>query len=244
MSKPDATLPISSPRAAFWLGAREAARVPMAVMAASFLGFGTLIRDLDWSVWLGVYSTISTWALPGQIAMAEMAARGAPLASMVLAVAFINARLMPMVASLLPQVRRPGMSLVVQYAAAMIIAATTWAGVMRRLPDLRTEVRFAYLTGYGGALYAMSPFATAAGYFLADHVAREVAMGLVFLNPLYFMLLFLAGPGNTGRWLALGFGAALGPMLYTILPDWSLVLTGLLGGTAAWLIGRRRARHG
>ena len=228
----------STPPAAFWGGAREAARVPMMVMGASFVGFGSMIHDLDWSVWHALFSTLSTWALPGQIAMAEMAYTGAPLMAVVLAVGFINARLLPLAVSLLPHVRRPGVAAWTYYAVAMLIAATSWVGTMRRLPDLSQDQRLHYLTGYGLALYLSCPFATVIGYYLAGQVPIPITLALVFLNPLYFMLLFLFDLHNAAKVLSLVFGAVLGPVLYQIAPDWSLIATGLVGGTAAWWIGR------
>ena len=181
----------------------------MMIMGASFVGFGSMMHDMNWSVWEALYSTFSTWALPGQIAMAEMAATGAPLMAIVLTVAFINARLLPMVASLLPQVRRPGIPTWAYYASAMLIAATF------------------------------------AGYMLAGHVPAPVTMALVYLNPLYFMVLFLVDLRSRTKILAIIFGAVLGPVTFLFAPDWSLVITGLIGGTAAWLLGRNAPpRHG
>lgn len=227
-----------TPRAAFWGGAREAAGVPMMVMGASFVGFGSMIHDLDWSVWHALFSTLSTWALPGQIAMAEMAYTGAPLTALVLAVGFINARLLPLVVSLLPHVRRADVATWKYYAVAMLIAATSWVGTMRRLPDLRQDQRLHYLTGYGLALYLNMPLATVIGFYIAGQVPLPITLALVFLNPLYFLLLFLFDLRNAAKVLSLAFGAVLGPLLYQVAPDWSLIVTGLVGGTAAWWVGR------
>lgn len=229
-----------SPRAAFWGGVREAAGVPMLVMGASFIGFGSMLRDIDWTVWQALLSTLSTWALPGQIAMAEMAYSGAPLTALVLAVGFINARLMPLAASLLPHIRQPGVKAWRYYAVSMLIAATSWVGTMRRLPDLAADQRLSYLSGYGLLLYTMSPMATLLGYQIAGHVPAPITLALVFLNPLYFMLLFLFDLNNPSKVLSLAFGVVLGPALYTVLPNWSLILTGLIGGTLAWALGRSR----
>lgn len=238
----NAPLPASSafatPQAAFWGGVREALGVPMLVMGASFLGFGSMIRDVDWSVWHALYSTLSTWALPGQIAMAEMAYSGAPLISIILAVGFINARLLPLVASLLPHVRRDNVSLWKYYAISMLIAATSWVGTMQRLASLSQDQRLHYLTGYGLLLYTGSPLFTVAGYLIAGQVPQPVTLALVFLNPLYFMLLFLFDLHQPQKVLSLLFGAILGPALFLIAPNWSLVFTGLIGGTAAWWLGR------
>ena len=227
-----------STRAAFWGGVREAASVPMLIMGASFVGFGSMMHAMNWSALQAFYSTLSTWALPGQIAMAEMAASGAPLMAIVLAVAFINARLLPMVASLLPQVRHPGIPKWGYYAAAMVIAATSWVGTMRRLPDLLPEQRFPFMVGYGLLLYCGSPLFTLLGYGLAGRVPEPVTLALIYLNPLYFMVLFLVDLRSRTKVLAIVLGTALGPLTFLLAPDWSLVATGLIGGTLAWAIGQ------
>jgi len=225
-------------RQAFWGGIREAAGVPMLIMGASFIGFGSMIKDIDWSIGHALLSTITTWALPGQIAMAEMAKSGAPLVAIVVAVGFINARLMPMVATLLPRVRRPGVPNAAYYAVAMLIAATSWIGTLRRLPELHQAQRLPFLCGYGLLLYCGSPLFTTLGYWVSGSVPLPITMGLVFLNPLYFMLLFIQDLTDPSRILALIFGAILGPMTFLIIPDWSLVFTGLIAGTGAWVFGR------
>lgn len=246
---PTSSPAFATPRAAFWGGVREAFGVPMAVMGASFIGFGSMIRDVDWSVWHALYSTLSTWALPGQIAMAEMAYTGAPLMAIVFAVGFINARLLPLVASLLPHVRRSNVGVWKYYAVSMLIAATSWVGTMKRLPDLAQDQRLHYLSGYGLLLYCGSPIATVIGFYLAGQVPLPVTYALVFLNPLYFTLLFLFDLHHPSKVLSLIIGAALGPALYLIIPDWSLIATGLIGGTLAWALGRspvfkKRRGHG
>jgi predicted branched-subunit amino acid permease len=226
-------------KSAFWGGVREAAGVPMLIMGGSFLGFGSMIKDIHWSVWHALYSTLTTWALPGQIAMAELAHSGAPMVAIVLAVALINARLFPMSATLLPHVRRPGIPGWVYYAVAMIIAATSWIGTLRRLPELLPDQKLPFLLGFGLLLYCGSPLFTVAGYLLAGQVPLPITLTLVFVNPLYFTLLFLKDLKDPGRFMALVFGALLGPMLFLLTPDWALVITGLVGGTLAWFIDQR-----
>jgi len=224
-------------KSAFWGGVREAAGVPMLIMGASFLGFGSMIKDINWSIWLALYSTLSTWALPGQIAMAEMASSGAPLLAIVLAVGLINARLLPMVAALLPQVRNSGTPKWVYYAVAMIIAATSWVGTMRRLPDLRQDQKLPFLAGFGLLLYCGSPFFAATGYMLSGSVPTPITLAFIFLNPLYFVLLFLMDLEDPGRIFALILGAIIGPLTFMLTPDWTLIITGLVGGTLAWALG-------
>ena len=76
----------TTPRAALVLGLRESIGLPVAVLAASFLGFGSLVAKTDLPLWLGLASTLTGWALPGQVALVEMAAVGSSVLVIALAV--------------------------------------------------------------------------------------------------------------------------------------------------------------
>jgi predicted branched-subunit amino acid permease len=61
-----------------------------------------------------------------------------------------------------------------------------------------------------------------------------VTLGLVFLNPIYFMLVFVADARHRARILALVVGAVTGPPLHLVSPDWGLLATGVLAGSLAF----------
>ena len=239
MARPLPPVSCNTEREAMWLGVREASRVPALIMSASFVGFGSLVHDAGWTLGQGIATTVSTWALPGQIMLIEMFSAGAPLLAIAVSVGMINARLFPMVVSLLPMVRKPGISGWIYFVLANVIAVTTWMGVMLRIPYLKPEHRFSYLVGFGCLLWFISPFFTAIGFFASDTLPRPISIGLVFLNPLYFTLLFLVDLKKPSKLIALLLGAVLGPLLFTISSDWSLLLTGIIGGTAAYFLGQR-----
>lgn len=235
----------NSDREAVLLGLREAAGVPAMVMSASFVGFGSMVHDAGWTLVQGIVNTLLTWALPGQIAVVEMFNAGAPLLAITISVGLINARLFPMVVSLLPVVRRPGVPRWAYYLVAQIIAVTSWMGVMSRVPDLAQERRFPYLVGYGSLLFTLSPIFMTIGFLAAGWVPRPISIGLVFLNPLYFALLFLLDIRKPSKIIALGLGAVMGPLFFLAVADWSLLLTGLIGGTIAYMAGAKmERRHG
>lgn len=236
-----ATAPFSSPRAAFWGAAREAFGAPALVLGASFVGFGSLVRVSGLSAGMGLFSTVTSWALPGQIALVELYAAGVSLASLAAAVALTNVRLMPMVAALMPQLARPGLPRWKLYAAAHLVAVTGWVAAMRRCPSLPPDQRLSYLMGFSGTLWVTTMVCTLAGFGLADSVPPYVTLGLVFLNPIYFMLVLSADLKNRRRMLALILGAAGGPVFHLLTPEWGLLLTGLVAGTLAYAAGRERS---
>jgi predicted branched-subunit amino acid permease len=227
-----------SPARAALGGVRDAFGTPLLVLGASYVGFGSLVRASGLSLPQGLVSTAAGWALPGQIIVAEMYAVGASLLVIMLAVGLTNARLLPMVMALLPQIQHPRMPRWVNFYAAHLIAITSWVHAMRRCPTLPEIERMPYLLGIGTTLWASMLPCTAAGYLLVQGLPPSMALGLVFLNPLYFMLVLIADLRSRARLLAIVFGGVAGPLLHLLDPDWGLLATGLLAGTAAFLAAR------
>lgn len=229
-----------SPAKAALRGLREGFGVPMCVLAASFLGFGALVRESGMALWQGLFSTASAWALPGQVALVELHAVGAPLLAIVVAVGLSNARLLPMVITLMPYLADQNRPRWQYYVAANWVAVTGWAAALRACPGMVAEERLPYFMGYSMVLWPASLAGTAIGFALAGAVPVAVSLGLVFLNPIYFMLVFAADVSSPPRVAALVLGAILGPLLFLVTPDWSLLLTGVIAGTVAFLALHRR----
>lgn len=218
------------------------------MLGASYVGFGAFVHQSGLSFFQGVASSITGWALPGQIALIEIFAAGGSLLAAAIAVGLANARLMPMVVTLLPILRegetaaKPGL---IHYLSAHFIALTGWAVAMQRCPDMAPGQRLPFFLGFTLVIWSATLFCTALGFFLVDLLPPTVTLGLVFLNPLYFMLLFTVDIVRRDRRWALLIGIVLGPLMHMISPEWGLLVTGLGGGTLAFLINqydRRRDR--
>jgi predicted branched-subunit amino acid permease len=232
-----------SDRQAMALGARGAFGLPLLVLASSFLGFGALVKETGLALWHGLISTATTWALPGQIAMIELYALGAPLLVILLAVTLTSVRLLPMTLALLPILRSPGRPRWQYYYVAHFIAVTGWSVAMRECPKMPREARLPYFAGFTAVFCTVCMVTTSAGFFLAGMVPLFVTLGLVFLNPIYFMLVFAADVRHPPRVFALFFGALMGPPLHIISADWGLLATGLIAGSAGLGLAQIRERH-
>jgi len=224
----------ASPREAALAGLCDSVGVPMLVLGSSYLGFGSLVHGAGLDVWLGLFSTFTGWALPGQIVVIELYSLGGAIFVVAAAVAMTNARLLPMTVALMPYLRAPGTPRWRYYAASHFIAVTAWAAAMRVCPRLPANQRLPYFAGFGMALWSMCLATTAIGFYLAGGLPGVVTLGLVFLNPIYFMLVFVADAKHRGRILALAIGALLGPPLHLVSADWGLLITGVLAGSLAF----------
>ncbi len=228
-----------SPLAAARAGMREALGVPIVVLSASFLGFGALVHQAGLTVWHGLFSTATGWALPGQVAFLELYGVGASLLAIAIVVALVNVRLLPMTIALMPVLRASRWPRWSYYLAAHWIAVTAWAAAMRDCPKMPAEERLPFFVGMSTTLWGATMVTTAIGFYLAASVPLYVTLGLVFLNPIYFMLVFAAAVRERARMLALLLGALLGPPLHLMTADWGLLLTGLAAGSLAFFVGQR-----
>ncbi len=235
----NAALSFPTQRAAFFGGMRAAASAPALAIGASFLGFGALVRESGLNLWHGLISTATTWALPGQVAMVELYAVGAGLLAVALAVGASGSRLLPMVLTLLPLMRQPGIPRWRYYASAHFIAMTGWAISMRVAPSLQPALRLPFFEGFTVILWSATMVGTAIGFLLPGVLPTEVTLSLVILTPLYFTLLFLEDLGGKRKRVALALGGVLGAPFFMLSPDWSLMLTGLVGGSLAFWLTRK-----
>ena len=80
--------------------------------------------------------------------------------------------------------------------------------------------------------------ATLAGWLGAAALPQPLAPGLLFMNAAFFMVL-LIDQRNRQALLAVASGALLYGPIHAVLPEMALLLAGVLGGTAAFLLGDR-----
>jgi predicted branched-subunit amino acid permease len=217
------------------------AGAPALMLGASYVGFGSFVRDNGLGLDLALFSTLTAWALPGQLAMVELYLAGAPLLAIALAVALANMRLAPMTTVMLPVVKLEGRSAWRHYAAANWVAITCWALTMLHTPAIPREQRLAWFMGCALVLWSASLIGCVIGYIAAGALPTPISLALVFLNPLYFMLLCLQDLKQRSRALAMLLGALFCAVLHPFVPDWSLLIAGIVGGTAGYLLGQRRA---
>ena len=230
----------SPARTGFAAGARVAAGTPALVLAASYVGFGGFVRDNGGGLDLALFSTVTSWALPGQIAAIEMQAAGAPLIAIAVAVALANLRLAPMSTVLMPVIALEGRPVWRHYVAAHWIAITGFALTMLHAVARPRAERLAWFMGCVLTLWTGSLAGCVVGHLAAGILPAPVSLALVFLNPIYFLLVCLQDLRDRQRVLSLICGATACAALHPVLPGWSLLFAGLGGGTAGFLLARWR----
>jgi predicted branched-subunit amino acid permease len=227
-------------REAFWCGIRDALGAPVLVLFAGMVGFGAMGRTHGFDAWMTGLTSLLMFALPGQVVMLEMFISGSSLLAIGFAVTLTSTRFVTMVVTLFPQLHRRDRNPLL-YLWVHMLAMTAWAVSMREFPRMRPQHRLNYFIGLALPCWLISPLGTVLGYFVAGWVPTPVTLALVFINPLFFLLTF-TDVKPWGNRLAIGLGCLLGPLFFMWDADSSLLLTGLVGGTVAYLIDRRWLR--
>ena len=238
-SDPAATEAGPAFRASYFLrGVAGAFSVPGIVLMATFVGFGGLLHDVGFPIGAGLLSTLLIWALPAQVILVGGIASGAALPAVAIAVCLSGVRLMPMVVALMPLMRGRRPSLWLELTAAHFVAVTMWVEGFRLLPKVRQEGRPSYAIGLGAGLTAASMIATGAGFYLTSLLPGPLAVALLLLTPISFTILLVRNARERVDWLAIGFGAALSPLVANTPGGLDLFWSGVGGGTLAFFIAR------
>lgn len=227
-------------REAFHEGIRHGLAVPSIVIFATMLGFGSLAHANGFSAFEALLSTALVWAMPGQVAMADLRASGADLFVTLLAVSMASVRFFPMATILVGTFRDTIKQPLKRILLAHLMSASTWPMGMAATQRMSKPSALAYFWPVGGLCITMGCIGTLAGYWLSADMPPIARLTLVFLNVIFLSLLFAL---NRDRLVVLAVcaGAVIGPPLHNIEPDYGVILTGLIGGTLAYaILGRRR----
>jgi predicted branched-subunit amino acid permease len=225
----------------FLRGLIDALLLPAWVVGIALIGVGSLARDVGYPMGVAVLSTLLVWAGPAQVLFFGAIAAGAAWSAIALAVGFSSLRFLPMTVSLLPLLRRPGQGTLMQMFLAHFVAVTVWTEGLRRLPAMPVEQRVGYYLGFGLACIGLSCLGTALGYLLVGQVPKPVAAALLFMSPLFFLLSLVAGLRRMPDAVAVVLGFALTPVATYLIPGgFDLIVAGLIAGTVAFGLGRRR----
>ena len=229
-----------NPSDAFWSGIRDAAGAPAMVLFAGMVGFGAMGKTNGFDVWFTTFTSFFMFALPGQVVLLEMAITGSSVVAIALAVTLTSTRFITMTVTLFPQFHQKDRNRSL-YASVHLLAMTAWAISMREFHAIEVKHRLSYFVGLGLLCWLISVPGTILGYFLAGLVPAPVTLGLVFINPLFFLLTFTEVKPWINR-IAIGLGCLFAPILTILDRDTSLLTTGVLAGTIAYLIDRKLIR--
>ncbi|WP_149538447.1 AzlC family ABC transporter permease [Siccirubricoccus phaeus] len=219
--------------AAFRPGASQALGAPAVAMGVTFLAFGAAVAASGLGLGWALGASLLVYGMAGQVVLLGGAA--GPALPAVLGATAANARFLPMAVAIGPLLGPPGWR---RWLALPFIAITPWAAAMRVLPGLAAEARLAWFLSFALASWVVAGLATVAGFLAAPLLGPATLAALVFANPLYFALLMADDLTRPGPRRAVLAGVLAAPLALWLPAAWGVLAAGLLGGTAAFLLGR------
>jgi len=227
-----------------WLGrgALHALALPVVVLMAAQVGFAALAREAGFSLIETLLLTVGVWALPSQVVFVGLVGSGASMAAVALAVALSAVRFMPMVMSWTPVVKTPTTPRWLLLLMSWFVAITAWVFAMAHLPAMDREARMPFFAGFAVTLTLANAAIVAVAYRAIGAMPDLIAAALVFLTPIYFLIALWSAARARTDYLALAAGLVLGPAFAVLTPAADLLLAGVVGGTLAYVVGRRARR--
>lgn len=243
MSEPLRPAEPLSPWPPFFAGFTASLRSVFAyVLFGTYVGIGALGHDFGFSLTWMLLLTVLVWAGPAQVILISAMGAGATASAIgaAVAVSLSSVRLLPMVVSLLPLLRTEKTRTRDLLLTAHLTAISMWVESLRLLPSVPREQRIAFCNGLGAGLLAPSLLATGVGYYLAGSLPLVFAAALLFLTPLSFLLSVIRNSRLLVDRLAFILGLGLGPLLAAMKVELDLLLSGIVGGTLAYVVYRLR----
>lgn len=231
-----------TPRRARIAGIIDASGVPGIALGSTMMGFAVIAREAGFDFWMTFLTSFSVWGMPGQVAFVSLYATGASLFLMFVAVALANMRMMLMVISGadILRLRDSGLPLWKRALMMHLLAITSWAQISYRQNDYNPAMLRVYYMAFSLTIFAFGMTGTTIGYFLNDVMPPEILRLVIFITPIYILLLLMNAQQSVSR-LAAVLGGGVCPFLYVTAGDWAILLAGFLGGTGAIAFYQLRA---
>lgn len=227
----------------FLTGMRGMLSLPALILMTSIVGFSAFALESGLTRAEAVFMSFAIWALPAQVILVGTIASGANIAACFLAVTLSSIRMMPMVASVVPEMRTKRTPTWLLLILSHFVAITAWVFAITTLRNVPRQHRAVYFAGFGVTLTTSGTLVVAIFYGIAASFPPLIAGVLFFLTPVYFNASIWASAGQPVVKLAFVMGVILGPLLALVTPEFDVLYAGVGGGTVAYLIDRWRRKR-
>ncbi|QCI97903.1 AzlC family ABC transporter permease [Agrobacterium larrymoorei] len=222
----------------FARGMRGIFSLPALILMTSFVGFSAFALESGVTRGEAVFMTLTIWALPAKMILIGSMVSGAGLAACFLAVTLSSIRMMPMVASIIPEMRTARTPTWLLLFLSHFVAITAWVYATQNLSKVPREARLAWFAGFGMTLTLVNAAIVAICYGVVAAFPPLVAGVLFFLTPVYFISSIWASARHSVVKVAFVIGVIGGPLFAVIEPEFDILYAGIGGGTLAYLIDR------
>ncbi len=225
----------------FFQGLRslKGSRSPAIPLAACFVALGALLKDAGFNIQQSAASSFFTYALPGQLVMAESLLVGASVINIFIAVWLVNFRLYPMTVSLFPLLVHKSQPKWKYYLSSHFLAVSSWLIAKESYKKINKKHRIDFWIGIGIGTWSTAILMTIVGYLSAEYLNKDMLIGLAIVNPVYFFCMMIGAMKNLSISIAVILGTILGPLIYLYSTEWSLLFAGLIAGTIAFIFEKK-----
>ena len=220
----------------------KGSRSPAIPLGACFIALGALLKDAGFNLQQSAASSLFTYALPGQLVMAESLLVGASIVNIFIAVWLVNFRLYPMTVSLFPLLEHKSQPKWKYYLSCHFLAVSSWLIAKDNYKKIDKKHRIDFWIGIGVGTWSTAIVMTVVGYLSADYLNKDMLIGLAIVNPVYFFCMMIGAMKNLSVSIAVIGGTILGPLIYLISTEWALLVAGLIAGTIAFLLGDKNGK--
>ena len=210
---------------------------PAIALGCSFLAIGALLKNIGFNFQQSFFSTFFTYALPGQLVMAESFLVGASLVNIFIGVWLVNARLFPMAVSMFPLLKSKKQPKWKYYISCHFLAVSSWLIMKKDYRKINLDNRIDLSMRIGTATTSIAIFSTILGYLVSDYLSKDMMIGLAIVNPIYFFCMLLGTMKNIAIGTSVILGTILGPLFYLVSPEWCILYGGVAAGIVAFFAG-------
>ena len=227
-----------------WRAFYDGIGLPVIALSATMFGFAAMAREAGLTYFQTIASTALIWGLPGQVAMVGLWASGATLLLIFFAVTMANMRmlLMTISASDIMDMKAQNIGKLQHFAYFHLLAITGWVQIGYRAEDYSASQLMIYYKSFTAVIFTLSLTGTSIGFFVSQIAPSRLLVILVYITPLYLILLGLSARQPANR-LAVALGGLYAAFLYPFLADMALFIAGFAGGITALLITLTREKN-
>lgn len=125
--------------------------------------------------------------------------------------------------SIMPMMRFERRDQLKKLFVAQFVASTSWVLSMRNFPAMPIAERAPWLVGFGTVCTSQGVVLCGIGYLLAGVVPAEIHAGLVYVTPIYFLLLMFGDIRSLTMGVAATCGVIAVPLAHLMTSHWSLL---------------------
>ena len=231
---------INSNTNAYWFmrGLACLASIPAVILMGAFIGFTGLARDAGFTLAQTEFMVFTIWALPSKVVLVGAVLANSSLLATFIAVCLSSFRLLPMVVTIVPEMKTPNTRKSTLYMLSHFVAVTGWVMAFDRFPKVPREHRTSFFAGLVFVLLASNMLLAVMVYQIADDLPPLVSAALIFITPLYFTFSLWGSARERASHYAMVAGLLLTPLFHTLLPKADILGAGIMGGILAYFVAR------